>query len=108
MTSQDSTQAGGFVASVMDLADAFAYSEDLREQAVARDKLLDHLTTHASQQAAVVAGLVGALTGLCRVFPTDSDMQEAGWEADEVNAACDAYDIAKAQLAAYHAMKEQP
>ena len=44
--------------------------------------------------------LAKALTRLCRVFPTDGDMAEAGWAASEIRAACDAYDAARAALAA--------
>jgi hypothetical protein len=39
-----------------------------------------------------------ALTKLCSQFPTDTDMLAAGWETCEVNAACDAYDAARAAL----------
>lgn len=46
-------------------------------------------------------GLLRArLTEMCRVFPTDSDMDEAGWEPSEIEQACKAYDAAKAALAA--------
>ena len=37
-----------------------------------------------------------ALTTLCRHFPTDADMVEAGWDAATVSSACDAYDSARA------------
>ena len=58
---QDSTQAGGrFVDRAMELADEMARAafecHGFRESALT-DELRAHLTTHASQQAAVVAGL---------------------------------------------------
>lgn len=36
---------------------------------------------------------------LCRHFPTDGDLQEAGWESKDIEDACNAYDHAKAVLA---------
>jgi hypothetical protein len=39
-----------------------------------------------------------ALTRICTQFPTDTDMAAAGWETHEINAACDAYDAARAAL----------
>lgn len=43
--------------------------------------------------------LAKALTKLMQHFPTDGDMHEAGWTMDEINAACDAHDAARAALA---------
>ena len=40
-----------------------------------------------------------AITDLCRHFPTDDDMAAAGWSASEIEAACSAYDRARAALA---------
>jgi hypothetical protein len=39
-----------------------------------------------------------ALTHLMAVFPTDTDMAEAGWTTAEINAACDAHDRAREAL----------
>lgn len=46
----------------------------------------------------VNAELVEALMALLRHYPTDDDMQEAGWAASDIEAACNAYDDAKATL----------
>ncbi|UIS65429.1 hypothetical protein [Acidovorax phage AP1] len=43
--------------------------------------------------------LVKALERMCRHFPTDTDMEAAGWSRAEVDAACDAYDHARALIA---------
>ena len=53
----------------------------------------------AIPKVAASAQLAKALTRLCRIFPTDGDMAEAGWAASEIKAACDAYDAARAALA---------
>lgn len=40
-----------------------------------------------------------ALACLCRNFPTDSDMTEAGWEGLKIESACMAYDKARVAVA---------
>lgn len=40
-----------------------------------------------------------ALIEVCKYFPTDSDMEAAGWSEDYINRACDAYDAARALIA---------
>lgn len=39
-----------------------------------------------------------ALKGMCRSFPTDTDMTEAGWDATEIETACTVYDAARLSL----------
>lgn len=39
-----------------------------------------------------------AMQRLVRVFPTDGDMQEAGWDPREIEDACNAYDRARVAL----------
>ena len=41
-----------------------------------------------------------ALQRLTKNFPTDSELDEAGWGGSEINDACDAYDAACAALSA--------
>ena len=41
-----------------------------------------------------------ALLGIVREFPTDTDMEAAGWECADIDRACNAYDKARAALAA--------
>lgn len=68
---------------------------------------------HVGQQAAAElrrlermnAELVEAVTRLLQNFPTDGDMAEAGWDGLEIEAACQAYDRARAALTS--ATKEQ-
>lgn len=50
--------------------------------------------------------LRGALLLLMQHFPTDSDMSEAGWSREQIDAACRAHEVASATLAAI--AKEQP
>lgn len=127
MTSQDSTQAGGFVAGVMrrveNYADwhachaaEFGYQgnegvpnfKGTPEIASGRAALVAHLTTHASQQAAVVAGLVGALE-----LMMEGSRRSETFGGTKVWGSIrmpreSALDAAEAALSAYHAMKEQP
>jgi hypothetical protein len=58
-------------------------------------------TRHAAAELAAahearLAEVLEALARMCRNFPTDSDMAEAGWTAREISDACDAYDAAQA------------
>jgi hypothetical protein len=39
-----------------------------------------------------------ALTNVCKNFPTDGDMAEAGWDSLAIESACTAYDIARAAI----------
>lgn len=48
---------------------------------------------------AAAPDLLAALTRLCRAFPTDADMKEAGWEGPEIEEGCNAYDAARAAIA---------
>jgi hypothetical protein len=50
----------------------------------------------AAAHEARLAEVLEALARMCRNFPTDSDMAEAGWTAREISDACDAYDAAQA------------
>jgi hypothetical protein len=45
------------------------------------------------------AGLLHALTNLMRNFPTDHDMNEAGWDGSDIEKACSAHDDARAAIA---------
>jgi hypothetical protein len=42
------------------------------------------------------AELLNALASLIRSFPTDDDLKMAGWSDEMIEAACDAYDHARA------------
>lgn len=53
-------------------------------------RIRERVTTHDK--------LAKALTKLMQHFPTDDDMQAAGWNKSEVNEACDAYEAAHAVL----------
>lgn len=48
---------------------------------------------------AAAPDLLDALEGLCRNFPPDVDLVEAGWARVDIDAACDAYDKARSVLA---------
>lgn len=48
---------------------------------------------------AAAPDLLEALEGLCRNFPPDGDLVEAGWARVDIDAACDAYDKARSALA---------
>lgn len=50
------------------------------------------------QQAALQRELLEALQRMCKSFPTDADMVEAGWDPPEVSEACSAYDAARAAI----------
>jgi hypothetical protein len=50
------------------------------------------------EQAARIALLEEAVKRLCGNFPTDIDMDAAGWATHEINSACDAYDFARSVL----------
>lgn len=52
-----------------------------------------------AQLIAAAPALLAALTRLCRAFPTDADMKEAGWEGSEIEEGCNAYDAARAAVA---------
>jgi len=47
---------------------------------------------------ASVNNLQSALTELVRCFPTDDDLDRAGWDIADINEACDAYDKARKSL----------
>lgn len=49
---------------------------------------------------AAAPALLEALIGMCRNFPTDSDMAEAGWAGHEIESACRAYEAARAAIEA--------
>jgi hypothetical protein len=51
--------------------------------------------------------LLSALTRLCTQFPTDTDMEAAGWESSAISEACNAYDAARAALASSTDKPEQ-
>jgi hypothetical protein len=61
-------------------------------------KRTEEEVTAQARTAEVVQRAVEAMTQVCRNFPTDSDMAEAGWATKEINAACDAYDLARASI----------
>ncbi len=62
------------------------------------DSRIAALTAERDAAVAEVARLRGLLGRLCRCFPTDSDMREAGWESHDIDKACGAYDAARAAL----------
>jgi hypothetical protein len=67
---------------------------------IAKDRqkfLADHLSAISSHEAEV-GRLREALTDVCKLFPTDTDMLEAGWASAEIEAACNVYDKARAAL----------
>jgi hypothetical protein len=70
-----------------------------------------YATPHPAQEpaddAALIEQLASALRRLMRSFPTDSDMQEAGWEVCEINEACNAHDAARHVLGKLAARQEQ-
>lgn len=51
------------------------------------------------QLVEMVKELQSVTRRLMRSFPTDSDMEEAGWEQCEIDEACNAHDAARAALA---------
>ena len=57
----------------------------------------DHIAN--ARLIAAAPDLLEALTRMCQVFPTDVDMAEAGWNAREIDDACNAYDAARAAIA---------
>ena len=58
-------------------------------------ELLDQYQDYKAQNARLTV----ALRNLCKHFPTDTYMQELGWEPEYVETACQAYDDARAALA---------
>lgn len=54
------------------------------------------------------ARLRTALTQLMRHFPTDIDMDAAGWAQHEINEACDAHDAARSALSDNPAQERRP
>ncbi len=64
---------------------------------LARSELLER-QERLLAQAERIDDLRLAITKLLRVFPTDTDMQEAGWTSKEIEVACNAYDYARSAL----------
>lgn len=68
-----------------------------------RDDYVDGMVVGWQAASEGKAELLGALREVCRRFPADSDLAEAQWTPEEINAACDAYDKARALIAKHGA-----
>ena len=92
MTSQDTTQAGGWVEEAMALVDAIAYASDMADEAKHRDRLR-FVFQCVYEKMAAAEGMREALEGLLRV-------------ADEWQVGLTARRQARAALSAYNQLKK--
>ena len=108
----DPTQAIAFVNRAMELANDACCHAEARAHRLRNGSLIQlstHLNSHASQQAAVMAGMEEALGKLLVFHPTDAALERAGHGDRYMDEASDAEKLARAQLSAYRAMKgEKP
>jgi len=70
--------------------------ESFAEAVAAIDSLYADAARHIEAAEADARRLRATLVKLCRHFPIDSDMVEAGWSSRDIAEACDAYDEARA------------
>jgi hypothetical protein len=82
-------------------------TETQDEAAIRRNGEREAAATEIEALRASRDELVQALTRLCTQFPTDTDMEAAGWESSAISEACNAYDAARAALASSTDKPEQ-
>lgn len=119
MTSQDSTQAGAALGDAVlrailkgshmievDKVTLYRDEDGSGDNALAQmcRRIESALTTHASQQAAVVAGLEAQADRLAHALSSVCNHRSKR-SISQIN---DDWNAARSALAAYHAMKEQP